>query len=267
MSSAMILPIRCDNLPMTERANYQDRMRATLVIVATIAMIAFSGLASAGLVNGITPEVILNKYPTILTPAGYSFSIWSLIYLGMAAFSIFQFFPANFERFRRIRSLYILSCVLNCAWIYFFYFEQIGVCLAIILLLWATLLLIKIRLAGCATVAETWLMQAPLGLYFGWVTAVALVNVMVFLKYVDSPLATSNIPGVGLILFAAACAVIVRWKLWNFFYPLAIAWALTGIAVKQSGNTAIVVSAALGVVVCLVTAGSFVVNLKDSTNE
>lgn len=244
-----------------------DRIRAILVLVATIATVIFNALAGTGYVNGVTPEVISAKYPTILTPAGYAFSIWSLIYLGLTAFSVFQLLPANLNRFRPVRSLYILSCVFNCAWIYFFHQDQIGICLAIIVLLWGTLLLIKIKLAGCATVAETWLMQAPFGIYFGWVTAASLVNLMLFLKYVGSPAASSSLLGSILILLAAACAVIVRLKLWNFFYPLAIAWALTAIAVKQSGNTAIVVSAALGVVICLITTGTFVVHLRDSTSE
>lgn len=252
---------------MAEVANSSDRIRSVLVLVATIATILFNGLAGAGYVNGVTPEVISNKYPTILTPAGYAFSIWSLIYLGLMAFSILQLLPANLRRFRAVRSLYILSCVFNCAWIYFFHHDQIGVCLAVIVLLWVSLLLIKVKLAGCATTTETWLMQAPLGIYFGWVTAAGLVNVMVFLKYIDLPAASSSILGSVLILFAAVCAVVVRLKLLNFFYPLAIAWALTGIAVKQSGNTAIVVSAAVGVVICLITTGSFVVNLRDSTSE
>lgn len=242
-------------------------MRAILVLIATLATIAFNGLAAAGYVNGVTPELISNKYPTVLTPAGYAFSIWSLIYLGLAAFSIFQLMPRNLARFRSVRSFYILSCVLNCGWIYFFHQDRIGVCLAIILMLWATLLLIKVKLAGCATVAETWLMQAPFGIYFGWVTAAAFINFMVFLRSIDSPAASSSLLASSLILLASAFAIIVRVKLWNFFYPLAIAWALTAIAVKQSGNTAIVASAAAGVVICLVTTGSFVVNLRDSTSE
>ena len=53
----------------------------------------------------------------------------------------------------------------------------------------------------------------------------------------------------------------------NFFYPLAIAWGLTAIAVKQSGQTAIVVAAAVGVIVCLVTTGSVVTRLKDASSE
>lgn len=252
---------------MTETLDSHDRLRSFLVLTATVATVAFNLLAAAGYINGVTPAVVSARYPTLLTPAAYAFSIWVLIYLGLAAFSIFQLLPENFRRFRSVRLFYIVSCVLNCAWIYFWHREQITACFVIILMLLGTLLLIKIKLKGCATFAETWLMQAPFGLYFGWVTAAAIVNFMVFLKYLDSAAASSNVLASALILASAACAVIVRVKLWNFFYPLAIAWALTAIAVKQSGNTPIVLSAAIGVVVCLVTTGSFVVNLKDSTSE
>ena len=107
-------------------------MRAVLVLVATIGTIAFNGLAAAGYVNGVTPEVISAKYPTVLTPAGYAFTIWSLIYLGLIVFSIYQILPANIVRFRSIRSVYIVSCVLNCAWIFFWHRDQIGLCLILI---------------------------------------------------------------------------------------------------------------------------------------
>ena len=252
---------------MNQFAKSVDPLRSVLVLLATIGTIAFNGLAAAGYINDVTPAMISAKYPTVLTPAGYAFTIWSLIYLGMIAFSVYQLLPSKHERFRNIRSLYILSCLLNCAWIFFWHREMIGVCFAIILTLFGTLLLMMIKLKGCGTLSETWLMQAPFGIYFGWVTAASLVNFMVFLKYLEVEAASSSIFASALVLTAAVCAVIVRVKLWNFFYPLAIAWALTAIAVKQSGNTAIVVSAALGVVICLVTTGSFVVNLRDSTSE
>lgn len=254
---------------MTESANSRDRMRATLVIVATIATIAFNGLAAAGLVNGVTPDIISEKYPTVLTPAGYAFSIWSLIYLGMAAFSVYQFLPANLVRFRPVRSLYILSCLLNCAWIYFWHRDQIGICLVLIFTLLVALLFLLVLFERTGSSGGLLFTRFPFGIYAGWVTAASLVSFLIFLKYADvefSSLAWNTL-GVALIAFAAGIALIVRWKLKNYFYPLAIAWALTAIAVKQGGNTAIVVACAIGVVTSLATAGSFVVDLKDSTSE
>ena len=244
-------------------------MRAVLVLVATIGTIAFNGLAAAGYVNGVTPEVISAKYPTVLTPAGYAFTIWGIIYLGLIVFSIYQLLPANILRFRSSRSIYIVSCVLNCAWIFFWHRDQIGVCLILICGLLVTLLLININFKMPDSLRTAMVTKAPFGLYFGWVTCAAIVNFAVFLAYsgVNMSGRMSAIFGSACIVFAAGLAMVVRWKLTNYLYAVAVAWALTAIAVKQSGNTAIVIAAAFGAVTCLVTAGSVVTNLKDSTSE
>jgi hypothetical protein len=262
-------PVKCDNQNMAETGNFQDQTRSVLVIVATIATIVFNGLADAGFINRVTPEVISDKYTTILTPAGYAFSIWSLIYLGMAAFSVYQVLEANLLRFRSVRSLYIFSCLLNCSWIYFWHRDQIDVCLIFIFALLVTLILMLILFDRMGSKNGSLFTKIPFGIYAGWVTAAALVNFVVFLKYEDVELSTLgwSVLGVLLILFAAILAVIVRLKLGNYFYPLSIAWGLTAIAVKQGGHTAIVVAAALGVVICLVTSGSVVTSLKDSSSE
>ncbi len=241
-------------------------MRAVLVLVATIGTIVFNGLAAMGYINGVTPEVISNKYPTMLTPAGYAFTIWSLIYVGMIAFSIYQLLPANIFKYSRVRSLYLVSCVLNCAWIFFWHREQIGICLVIILALLATLLLLCFKLKEQASVTDSLFSKAPFGIYFGWVTCASIVNCAIFISYMGWGQISTPV-GCIFIVLAAACAIIVRWRLTNYLYPLAVAWALTAIAVKQSGNTPIVITAAFAVVTCIVTSGSVVTSLKDSTSE
>jgi len=177
--------------------------------------------------------------------------------------------PANLLRFRPVRSLYIFSCVLNCGWIYFWQRDQISVCLVLIFTLLVALIFTLILFNLSESPGGSLFTKTPFGIYAGWVTAAACVNFVIFLKYqgVELSNAGSNALGVSLIIFAAALVVIVRWKLKNYFYSLAVAWALTAIAVKQGGHTAIVVAAAFGVVVCFVTAGSFVVELRDSTSE
>src|SRR5688572_22486589 len=98
---------------MDTAVNGTDRMRSILVLAATIGVIVFNWLAATGRLGSDT-GAISDKYPTMLTPAGYAFSIWSLIYLGIIAFSIYQMLPANLSRFRSVRSFYIFSCALNC---------------------------------------------------------------------------------------------------------------------------------------------------------
>jgi translocator protein len=246
-----------------------DRMRSVLVLVATIATIAYNGLAAAGQVNSVSPADVSNRYPTVLTPAGYAFSIWSLIYLGLVAFSIFQLLPRNAARFRNVRTLYIISCVLNCAWIYFWHHDQIAICLVLIVALLATLLFIIKRLEPDNERGGALFAKVPFGIYAGWVTAATLVNFVVFLSYIGVSLdsRTWNAIGVSLILLAAAVGVAVRWGLKNYVFPMSIAWAATAIAVKQSGNTAIVVAAAICVIVSLIATLSFVMDQKTFDYE
>lgn len=243
-----------------------DRVRSYLVPAATIGVIAFNWLAATGRLGGIDTGAVSDKYATLVTPAGYAFSIWSLIYVGLIAFSIYQLLPANIVRLRPFRSLYIFSCALNCAWLYFWHAEQIAICFAIIVTLCLTLLVINYLLRNPESTGDRWIVQSTFGIYFGWVTAATFVNFAIMLKYLRvelSPTAETSL-AVVLILALGAIAVAVRLKLANYFYPLAIAWALTAIAVKQSGQTLIVVAAAIGVVACLIAALSFVVKLPTN---
>lgn len=255
---------------MTDTATATDRLRAFLVIAATLGTIVFNWLAAAGRVGGVTPAEISDKYPTLITPAGYAFAIWSLIYLGLIAFSVYQLLPANLVRFRGLRSLFIISCVLNCGWIYFWHKDQIGLCFAIISTLLLVLFLINWKLRQPTSIGEYWAIKAPFGIYFGWVTAATVVNFAIFLKWINVGFSdgTWTVVAILLVVFAATLGVIVRFRLSNYLYPLAIAWALTAIGVKQSGQTLVVTAAAFGTIACLIATLSLVVNLPSSqTNE
>src|SRR6476620_9277548 len=211
---------------MVDNRSGIERLRSFLVLLATLGTIAFNCLAAVGRVNGVTPEMVSNAYPTPVTPAGYAFAIWSLIYLGLIAFSVYQLLPAHLERFRRIRSLYILSCALNCAWIYFWHNGQVPLCLAIIFALCVTLFFINNRLGSSNSILGNLITKGTFGIYFGWVTAATLVNFAVMLVYLKVNLSDSANAGlaIGLILFAAALGVLMRVAFSTFFYPLAIAW-------------------------------------------
>lgn len=248
---------------MTENVSASDRIRAFLVVAATVGMIAFNWIAALGYVNGVTPAEISDRYPTVVTPAGYAFSIWSLIYIGVIAFSVYQLLPSNLARLRPLRSTYILSCALNCAWIFFWHSDQIALCLVIIAALLASLTVLVVKASKLTTMKDAIIVKAPFGLYAGWLSAATLVNLAVLL--VSLKIETSSVIGAALMFVAAGFAIFVRKKFLNYFTPLAVAWALTAIAVRQSGNTLIVSTAAVGVIACLIATLSFVVNLPSSS--
>ena len=251
---------------MTEQANRVDTFRAILAAAATVGVIAFNFLAATGRLNGVDTGAISDKYTTPVTPAGYAFSIWSLIYTGLIAFSVWQLLPANRARFANIRSFYILSCALNCGWLYMWHSEQIAICSLLLLLLAVTLFFINLYLRRTEGPGDYWLAKAPFGIYFGWVTAATLVNFAILMVYwrVDLSVTAWTIISVALILLAATLGVLIRIRLNNYLYPLAVAWALTAIGVKQSGHTLVVVATAIGTIACLIASLSFVLNMPSS---
>ncbi len=250
-------------------SNNAERLKQILVVVATVGVIVFNYLAATGEIGGVMPSYISDKYPTRITPAGFAFAIWSLIYLGLLAFSVYQVLPAKTERFRSIRSVYILNCAANCAWLYFWHHEMIVVSVIVIFTLLGTLAVINSDLRKTVSPGEFWLAKFPFGLYFGWVTAASILNATIALIYLNFQLSESSVvpAGAALLLTAAALGAVIRFKLNNPFYPLAIAWALTAIAVKQSGNTLIVASAAVGVIFSLIIALTYLVDTNKKDDE
>ena len=241
-----------------------DRISSILVMLATAATITLNALAATGHVNGITPAEISDRLPTIITPAGYAFSIWSLIYVGLIAFSVYQALPANLSRFRVQRILYIVSCVLNCAWIYFWHHGYIGLCTLIIVALAAVLILLVSRFQAVESIAEAVICRPTFGIYAGWVTVASIVNLFVYLRSIDNEAASSAGFGVIAVAIATAAAIAVTWRFNNYLYPVAVAWALTAIAVNKSGQTGLVIACAGGVIMCLLLAISFVLSFPST---
>jgi len=61
-----------------------------LNIVGLISMITINLMSTLGIIGGIKLDYISNKYFTILTPPGFSFSIWGIIYLLLILFIGYQ---------------------------------------------------------------------------------------------------------------------------------------------------------------------------------
>jgi benzodiazapine receptor len=251
---------------MPENPKTADRMLAVLVVVATVVTAGVNVVAALGLINGVTPATISDRHPSLLTPAGYAFSIWSLIYVGLLGFAVYQLVRAQGGKLGRVRLLYIASCVLNCAWIWSWHYGYVGVCLGVIIALAVILVLIVEQIAAPASFVDSLLTKAPFGIYAGWVTSAAFVNLnIVVSQYAGEPVVT--ITAVASIIAATAVAVAVCLRMNNYFFPLAVAWALAAIAIKQTGHTTIIIAAAFGCIICLLMSGTVVTKLKDSTSE
>jgi hypothetical protein len=226
------------NDTMTQR----DRLWAGLTLGTILLTIGINYLVGASTVIGPTNAEISARYPTLLTPAGYAFSIWGLIYIGLVAFGVYQLLPAQLgnPRFRRIRPYVVLNALLNCAWIFAFTFERIILSTGIILGLLLTLILIHRGLEIGRTYVprvETWTTRGPFSIYFGWLTLATIINVAIALLSVgwDGGGVASETWALLLVAVGLAIGLIIHARFRNGWYLITLAWGFGGIAVGQSG--------------------------------
>ena len=231
-----------------------------LVVIATFSVIYINYLAGTGQINNTSPAEVSNKYLNILTPAGYAFSIWGLIYLGLLGFSIYQALPAQTlnARFKKIRPLYIASCAANIAWIFSWHYDQILISIVLMVIILLTMLLINRVIyveKSKGSTAEIILTQIPFGIYFGWITAATILNATIATIYIGIkfPDSISVITACVLIAVATFLALAVRRGFDNILYPLTIAWALVAIAIKQHSETAIFVTGIIGAIISVIS--------------
>lgn len=250
---------------MTDNNGFIERSRSWLTVAATAGMIVFNVLSVTGRINAVTPEMVSAKYHSLVTPASYAFTIWTLIYAGLAAFTLFQLRTAESTKLNKVRTLYILSCVLNCGWIFMWHREQILGCFILILILLCTLLLIAVRVQAASNMKEYWFIKVPFELYGGWVVIAAAANFGALLSYFGAGLSSPAVmwTSIAAIFIATGAAIVMRAFLRNFIFPLATAWGAAAVGIGQSGHTVMVVVSALALIACLIASLSVVVELPS----
>ncbi|MFN2152224.1 MAG: tryptophan-rich sensory protein, partial [Anaerolineales bacterium] len=123
-------------------------IRQILVVLATLATIVVNGLANALPINGLGTGEISDMFDVFFVPAGYVFSIWGLIYLGLLAYSVYQALPSQRENaaLQKIGYLYIWSSVANIVWLFFWHYLLFPLTLLAMLVILGLLIAIYLRL-------------------------------------------------------------------------------------------------------------------------
>lgn len=220
-------------------------------IAAFILVIFVNYISNALPLNGYTQKDLSDKYTSLFTPAGFTFSIWGVIYLALAFFVIYQALPAqrNNALVSKISKLFILSCFTNIVWLFAWHYEFVGLSLVIMFGILATLIAIY-RALGTnireATVLEQLFLRLPFSMYMAWITVATMANISIFQNAMGwDDLFTSSVNWTLLKLaVVAAIGAIVVLRRNDFIFGLVIAWAAFGIMSKQV-DTPMIASTAL----------------------
>ena len=228
----------------------------SLNIVAFILTIVVNGLASSVGLNGRTTAEVSDLYSTLVTPAGYVFAIWGVIYALLLAFVVFQALPSQRGKpfLQNVSFFFVLSSVLNVSWLFLWHYDQIVLSVVLMFALLATLIAIYLRLnVGKSTVSwkEKACVNLPFSVYLGWITVASIANVAAALVSVnwDGFGLANDTWGVLVIAVALVITLTVILTRKDAAFGLVLIWALVGIAAKQSAYQDIAVAAEVSAII------------------
>ncbi|MFP4471346.1 MAG: hypothetical protein ACLFPE_11705 [Bacteroidales bacterium] len=216
-----------------------------LNIAGLLIVLVTNYLANALPVAGMTTGELSALYPSLFTPAGFTFSIWGVIYLLLIAFAIYQskgiFSNSEIPRNRflyRIDVYFLVSSVANGAWIFAWHYQVVWLSMLLMLVILSSLIMIYLRLGiGHRIVShgERFLVHMAFSIYLGWITVATIANAAtLLLRYNWNGFGLSPEFWTSLMIGAATViSLILLFRRRDLFFSLVIVWALTGIIAKR----------------------------------
>jgi hypothetical protein len=224
--------------------------RQLITILATLLTITVNGLANALPINGQSTGEISDRFAISFVPAGYVFSIWGIIYLGLVAFTIYQALPArkDNELLKKIAPAYWIGSLANIAWILLWHYEFFPLTLLAMIIILATLIFIYRQMSKVKSSLEgslNWFVRLPFSIYLGWISVATIANVSQVLF--SSGWSGWGISGatwaVIMIAIATILGLLMIWREQEIPYSLVLVWASVGIAQKQSASSIVATAA------------------------
>lgn len=240
----------------TYSSSQGNNFRQVVNIFALGATITINALANILPINGMNSGEISDLYPSLFTPAGYVFSIWSLIYLLLIAFVVFQALPSQKDnpRLGRLGYAFAASCVFNFLWIFAWHYRYVFLSELLIIGVLVSLLVSYQRLQteqvnkGAIRVSRVERITTHLAfsVYTGWLTVAVVANTCVLLlEWGITGGSFAPLWGVVTVLAALGIGAAFTYLRKDVAYGFVLVWAFAGIAVAQAGQTASVVITAV----------------------
>ncbi|MBZ5857841.1 hypothetical protein [Flavihumibacter profundi] len=238
-----------------------------LNFLAFIAVVIVNTLAIVLPINGMDTGKISDLYPNLFVPAGFTFSIWSLIYILLLCFCVYclkvafgkNLRPIPFQAIESVQAIFFTSCLLNIGWIFLWHHLQIEWTVIVMLGFLVTLVMGYQRLLpykNSLGFLEYLCIRLPFSVYLGWISVATIANITALLVHHEwggfglAPWAWSCV----LIIIATALAMAFLYKWKEVAYSGVIAWALFGIYSKQQATSNQVSQTALTACIAIIIA-------------
>ncbi len=224
-------------------------------ILAILITIVINAIVEAIPLNGVTSKDVSDYFPSLFTPPGYVFSIWSVIYTLLIIFMIYQALPSQRDAsyLRPTAIFFVIGGVINDSWLILFHYAYanpglyavtpilIGLFLFLMLYTYTKLEIGKVSVPIKQKIA----VHLPISVYAGWVSVAVIANIASVLNAIipGIPIATQEIWTALVIIVALAITMLMLVLRRDAAFGLVVVWAAVGISTAQSAIPIIYFSA------------------------
>ncbi|POH60165.1 TspO/MBR family protein [Arthrobacter glacialis] len=258
-------------------ASTPQDLRRQLVVAASAVFAVIGSFIGSGAAGGTPIQNASNGAlaadATLIAPYGPAFSIWSVVYLGLVAYAVWQFLPAqkSARRHRLLGYPAAASLILNAAWILSIQFDQLWLSVPIIVALlavlsWIFVLLLRNKPLNIWDAVVT---DGTMGLYLGWVCVATAANIAAVLVSAGFDGFGLNPEGWAVVVVAVATAVGIALAIYGKgrLAPAAsLCWGLAWVAVARLNGDLLSTPTAIAALVgaAAVAAVTVVVRLRGA---
>lgn len=210
-------------------------------IIGLLLVLTLNTLAVTLPIGGRTTGEISDLYPNLFVPAGYAFSIWSLIYILLITFTVMQargLFSSRSapEYIATVGWWFFISCLANASWIIAWHYLLVPASLLLMLAILVSLMMIYVRLdINYFRSNIPFFVRLAFSVYMGWITVATVANVTALLVSIGwrgggiSEISWT----VAMISIAAVIGLYMLWQRRDLPFVAVLAWAFYAIAVKR----------------------------------
>lgn len=234
--------------------------RQLTLVLATVLTLLINYLSNALPLFGNSNGEVSDSLPNAFTPAGLTFAIWGVVFLGLLAFAAYQALPG--QRGPRYDALfwpYLLANLLNITWLLAFQSLHFGLSVVVMLALLGSLIWLYVRLRQLnLRGGEALALGLPTSLYLGWIAVATIANITAWLVSLGFTAGILGISGPvwSALLVVAASGVggfLLRANR-DFAVMAVLLWAYYGVYLARPQELTVTVGLAVGVVTLLAAA-------------
>ena len=214
-------------------------------LIMLLLVFVFNFLTGTGLINDLSQADISAMYPTKITPAGFAFSIWGVIYTLVLVAIVWMLYKNKDNEISKIIQAtawwFNLSALANILWTVTFSYLKLPLSTVLIFVLLIALVMILINLSKLNFKIKA-IFPLAFGMYAGWVMIATVVNIAASLVQLEwNGFGISELMWANIILVVALVIVfLVTYKTTNIIIPLPVAWAYFAIFKAESSNVALI---------------------------